>query len=144
MFVKDLQQDITSDKADQGRKNNNVGEGVMTDVNTAPAVNSSTAKLVYILYLVGLVFGITGIIGVIVAYVNKSDAPEWMQSHYRFQIRTFWMGFVYLLVGSILSIVLIGWLVILFWIVWLIIRCVKGLKALEQQQPVENEASWMF
>lgn len=116
----------------------------MTDVNTAPAVNSSTAKLVYILYLVGLVFGITGIIGVIVAYINKSDAPEWMQSHYRFQIRTFWMGFVYILIGSILSIVLIGWLVILFWIVWLIIRCVKGLKALEQQQPVENETSWMF
>ena len=65
----------------------------MNDINPSPAVNSSTAKLVYILYLVGLVFGITGIIGVIVAYVNKGDAPEWMQSHYRFQIRTFWMGF---------------------------------------------------
>lgn len=116
----------------------------MNDINTAPAVNSSTAKLVYILYLVGLVFGITGIIGVIVAYVNKEDGPDWLQSHYRFQIRTFWMGFVYLLVGSVLSLVLIGWLVLLFWIVWLIIRCVKGLKQLELQQPLQDEKTWMF
>ena len=116
----------------------------MNDINAAPVVNSSTAKLVYILYLVGLVFGITGIIGVIVAYVNKDDGPEWLQSHYRFQIRTFWMGFVFLLVGSILSVILIGWLVLLFWLVWLIIRCVKGLKQLELQQPVQDEKTWMF
>ena len=116
----------------------------MNDINATPAVNSSTAKLVYILYLVGLVFGITGIIGVIVAYVNKDDGPEWLQSHYRFQIRTFWMGFVFLLVGTVLAMVLIGWLVLLFWVVWLIIRCVKGLKQLGLQQPIQDEKTWMF
>src|SRR5579862_5866741 len=47
----------------------------------------STAQIVYILYLVSLVFGVTGIVGVIMAYVNRSDAPEWVQTHYRFQIR---------------------------------------------------------
>lgn len=116
----------------------------MNDINAAPAVNTSTAKLVYILYLVGLVFGITGIIGVIVAYVNKGDGPDWLQSHYRFQIRTFWMGLVFFIVGGILLFVLVGWLVYLFWIVWLIIRCVKGLKALEQQQPLQDEKTWLF
>lgn len=116
----------------------------MNDINAAPVVNSSTAKLVYILYLVGLVFGITGIIGVIVAYVNKDDGPEWLQSHYRFQIRTFWMGLLFMIVGGILLVVMIGWLVYLFWIVWLIIRCVKGLKQLELQQPLQDEKTWMF
>jgi uncharacterized membrane protein len=116
----------------------------MTDINAEPVVNTSTAKLVYILYLAGLIFGITGVIGVVLAYVNKSDAPEWLQSHYRFQIRTFWMGLVYMIVGGILLLVLVGWLVYLFWIIWLIVRCVKGLKFLEQQQPVQNEDSWMF
>lgn len=116
----------------------------MNDINATPVVNSSTAKLVYILYLVGLVFGITGIIGVIVAYVNKDDGPEWLQSHYRFQIRTFWMGLLFMIVGGILLVVMIGWLVYLFWIVWLIIRCVKGLKQLELQQPVQDEKTWMF
>ena len=116
----------------------------MNDFNAVPAVNSSTAKLVYILYLVGLLFGITGIIGVIVAYVNKEDGPDWLQSHYRFQIRTFWMGLVFLIAGTVLSVVLIGWLVLLFWLVWLIIRSVKGLKQLEKQEPVLDEQTWMF
>lgn len=57
------------------------------------------AKIVYILYLVGVVFGITGLIGVVMAYIYKSDAPEWLSSHYQFQIRTFWIGLLYLVVG---------------------------------------------
>src|SRR5688500_4715856 len=36
-----------------------------------------TAKLVYILYLASLIVGITAIIGVIIAYVNRGDAPAW-------------------------------------------------------------------
>ncbi|MDX1391837.1 MAG: hypothetical protein R3241_05640 [Rheinheimera sp.] len=116
----------------------------MNDIDPAPASTRSTAKLVYILYLVGLIFPITGIIGVVVAYVNKAEAPGWLQSHYRFQIRTFWMGLLYMIVGAILLVVMVGWLVYLFWVIWLIVRCVKGLKALEQQQPLVDETSWMF
>lgn len=39
-------------------------------------VNTSTPKLIYILYLAGVVIPFVGIVGVIMAYVNKSDAPE--------------------------------------------------------------------
>lgn len=102
------------------------------------------AKIVYILYLVGVVFGITGLIGVVMAYIYKSDAPEWLYSHYRFQIRTFWIGLLYLVVGSILLVVLVGWLVYLFWVVWLIIRCVKGLQILDKKEPHPNPTAWMF
>ena len=42
----------------------------------------SDANTVYILYLVSLLVGITSIVGVIMAYVNRSDAPEWVQTHY--------------------------------------------------------------
>ncbi|BDX18045.1 hypothetical protein MFKK_08550 [Halopseudomonas aestusnigri] len=117
----------------------------MTDT-TVP--NSSTdtgsAKIVYILYLVGLVIGITGIIGVVLAYVNKDGAPDWLKSHYQFQIRTFWIGALYILIGALLSIVVIGWLVLLFWMVWLIVRCIKGMKALDSQQAHPNPTGWMF
>ncbi|WP_333609130.1 DUF4870 family protein [Arsukibacterium sp.] len=116
----------------------------MNDINAVPNGDTSGAKLVYILYLVGLIFGITGIIGVIMAYVNKDDGPDWLQSHYRFQIRTFWMGLLFMIVGGILLIVLIGWFIYLFWVVWLIIRCIKGLKQLDLQQPVKDEKTWMF
>lgn len=108
------------------------------------ASTEGTAKFVYILYLVGLIFGLTGIIGVIMAYINKSDAPDWLKSHYQFQVRTFWIGFLYLLIGAILSIVVIGYLILLFWIVWLIVRCVKGMKSLDQKQAHPNPTGWMF
>ena len=103
-----------------------------------------TAKAVYILYLVGIVFGITGIIGVVMAYVNRGDAPEWLQSHYQLQIRTFWIGGLYMLLGVLTAFVLIGYLILLFWLIWLIVRCVKGMKALDQNQAYPNATGWMF
>jgi len=106
--------------------------------------NDNSVKMIYILYLAGVVFGITGIIGVIMAYINKKDSPEWLKSHYRFQIRTFWIGFLYLFVGVLLSVVVIGWLVILFWIIWLIIRSVKGMNSLDKKEAHPNPTGWMF
>ncbi|TYK67267.1 DUF4870 family protein [Colwellia echini] len=105
---------------------------------------ADTAKIVYILYMVGIVFGITGLVGVVMAYINKTDAPEWLKSHYQFQIRTFWIGGLYLVIGSLLLVVLIGWFILLFWVLWLIIRCVKGMKSLEAKEAHPNPTGWFF
>lgn len=102
------------------------------------------ASAVYILYLVSLVFGITSLIGVVMAYISRSDAPEWLASHYRLQIRTFWIGMLYGIIGMILVYVVIGWLVLLFTLVWFVVRCVKGLKYLNDGKPYPNPAGWMF
>lgn len=116
----------------------------MNEVVSDRPVSTDTAKIIYILYLVGLATGLTALIGVIMAYVNRDDAPEWLKSHYRFQIRTFWIGLLYCVIGGILSLVLIGFLVLLFWVIWLILRVVKGFKHLEKREPVPNEQTWMF
>jgi uncharacterized membrane protein len=102
------------------------------------------AKLIYVLYLVAIVFGITGLVGVVMAYVYRSEAPAWLRSHYQFQIRTFWIGLLYFLIGLLLTFLLIGYLVLLLWVVWLVIRCVKGIKALDQKQAPPNPGTWMF
>lgn len=103
-----------------------------------------TAKIVYLLYLASIVFGITGIIGVVMAYINKSDAPDWLNSHYQFQIRTFWIGFFYMCIGILFTFVLVGYLVFLFCTVWLVIRCVKGMKCLDQRREYPNPTTWLF
>ena len=103
-----------------------------------------SAKIVYILYLASLVFGITGLIGLIMAYMNKGSAPEWLQSHYQWQIRTFWMGLLYTVIGVITLFILVGYLILLFNLVWFIVRCIKGLSALDKQQPLEKPTSWIF
>ncbi len=118
---------------------------VITPESTqAKPATGENAKVIYILYLAGLILGLTGIIGVVMAYVNRDDAPEWLRTHYQFQIRTFWMGLLYLLVGFLLAIVFIGYLVLLFWAIWLIIRCAKGMKWLEQKEAHPNPTGWMF
>jgi uncharacterized membrane protein len=109
----------------------------------APARDSS-AKIAYILYLVSLAVGVTSLVAVVIAYVNVGDAPEPVRSHYRFQIRTFWIGALYGLVGILLLAVAVGGLVLLFLAVWLIVRCVKGLKYLDRGEPYPNAGTWLW
>jgi uncharacterized membrane protein len=117
---------------------------VTTDPPSAMDTKTDTAKIIYILYLVSLATGITAVVGVVLAYVKRDEASQWLQTHYRFQIRTFWIGLLYCVLGVILSMVLIGFLVLLFLAVWLIIRVIKGFKHLERREPVPNYDTWMF
>jgi uncharacterized membrane protein len=125
-----------------------IQEACMTkDLNSLgepQAATASTAKIVYILYLVGIVVGLTSIVGLVMAYVHRGDAPEWLASHYQYQIRTFWIGLLYFVLGLLLSALLIGYLVLLFWMVWVIIRCVTGMKFLEEGRAHPNPQGWMF
>ncbi|MBV0934293.1 DUF4870 family protein [Marinobacterium weihaiense] len=102
------------------------------------------AKIVYILYFISLVVGITGLVGLVMAYIYKSDAPDWLRDHYRWQIRTFWIGLLYGFIGVVTAMFLVGYLILLFTLVWFIVRCVKGLQRLEKRQPLADSGSWMF
>jgi uncharacterized membrane protein len=104
----------------------------------------SNANLVYILYLVALVVGITAIIGVVMAYMNRSAAPDWLKTHYTFQIRTFWISLLYTVIGVVLIFVVIGFVILALALIWYVVRCVKGMQLLGQNQPIANPESWML
>ena len=103
-----------------------------------------TAKLIYILYLASLIVGITAIVGVIMAYVNRGGSPEWVQTHYRLQIRTFWIGVLYGFISLITTFIVIGFLFALFTLVWWIVRCAKGLQRQSRGEPYDNPATWLW
>jgi uncharacterized membrane protein len=109
-----------------------------------PGPESGLVNIVYILYLAGLIFGVTGVIGVIMAYVNRHEGPEWLWSHNDFQIRTFWIGLLSLVISSLLTLIFIGWLLILLWYIWVIVRCARGMKYLARGEPYPNPTSWLF
>jgi len=113
-------------------------------LQTQVVPSDSTAKIVYVLYLLSLLFGVTALVGVVIAYVNVGDAPEPLKNHYRFQIRTFWIGLLYSVVGALLAFVMVGFLVLAFAAVWLIVRCVKGLKHLDRREPYPNVETWLW
>ncbi len=112
-------------------------------ISTNPS-EKGNANLIYILYLVGVVVGITPIVGVIMAYMAKSEAPDWLVSHYNNQINIFWKGLLYGLISCVLMLVLIGFVLILVALIWYIVRTVKGMQELSKGQPIANPGSWGF
>ncbi len=105
---------------------------------------AATANVVYILYLLGLIVPITPIVGVVMAYVNRSDAPEWVRTHYRFAIRTFWIGLLYGVIGLLTSIIIVGIFWLGFVLIWLVVRCVKGMRVISRGVPYERPESWLW
>src|ERR1043166_1907245 len=107
--------------------------------------NPQLALIVYVLYLAGYVTGgITWVIGVIIAHVQVGNADPQLASHYRFQIRTFWIGVLYIIVAGILLAVLVGFLVFAWLFIWSLIRNIKGLLLLNENRPIANPGSLLF
>lgn len=118
-----------------------------------------TPGITYGLYLAGfLTAGLTTAIGLILAYARLADAGPMTFSHYRFLIRTFWLGIAWALIGLAsfsfgvpLSLVLIGIpfvkLGLLIWAlmgIWYAVRCVAGLIYLSRGQVYPRPRSWFF
>lgn len=116
--------------------------------DSAPVSTSGDAgsvKLIYILYLASILVGITGIVGVIMAYVNKNGDEGVLNNHYRFQIRTFWISLLYGVIALVtMPLMGLGVLLMLALLVWYIIRCVKGLKAIGENREVDNVTTWLI
>ncbi|VAW90037.1 Putative transmembrane protein [hydrothermal vent metagenome] len=83
--------------------------------------------IVYALQATSFLFGITFIVAVIINYVKKSDVSgTWLESHFRWQIRTFWFALLWSIIGIIGTFFLIGYLLLTANAIWVIYRIVKG------------------
>ena len=102
------------------------------------------ALAVYILYLLGFFTGLTAVIGLIIASMQGDRADPVSRTHFRFQIRTFWIGLLFVVVGVVALHVVIGGLILLWWVIWTLIRCVKGVLALNAGEPIADPESWFF
>lgn len=107
-----------------------------------PEEGPGAALFGYVLLLASLVFMVTAVIAVVIAYIYRDDSPSWLQSHYRVQIRTFWISFLFVGLGILLWAVLIGYVIMLVWLVWFLARCIKGIRYLNQRRPYPNPESW--
>ena len=87
----------------------------------------SLTQVVYILYALSYFTGITAIIGIIINYVKKEDvAGTWLESHFRWQIRTFWFGLLWAVIGAATIVILVGMAILFANFCWIIYRIVKG------------------
>lgn len=97
----------------------------------------TVATVVYALQAAGFFLGITWIVAVVIDYVKRDDAKgTWLESHYRWQIRTFWFGLLWGVIGGVLVLVLVGFIVLAADAVWIIYRIVKGWLRLAERREV--------
>jgi uncharacterized membrane protein len=91
------------------------------------------------------IFGWPSIIAVIINYVKRNDARgTWLESHFTWQIRTFWFALAWacavFLLGLVLVVVLVGfaiWAVGLFVLgCWAIYRIASGWLRLNDRRPI--------
>ena len=117
-------------------------------VQGAPQVVSDGGKqmalVIYILYFVGFFVGLTAIAGVIIAHLKVGEASETFRSHFSYQIRTFWFGFLMLFIGAVTAIFFVGYLVFLWWGVWTLIRCIKGILRVNENRPIDNPKTLLW
>ena len=133
----------------------------MSDTSSTPAAVTEDrvmAAIIYGLYLIGPCNGLTVFIGLILAYASIGAAGPKMRSHYIFQIRSFWTGAVWALLGGmvvalggLLLIVLIGFPILHLGLaiiglagVWFFVRAVVGAVYLAQDQAYPRPRSWLI
>ncbi|HWQ40239.1 MAG TPA: hypothetical protein VNM24_16795 [Burkholderiales bacterium] len=92
------------------------------------------------------VFGIPSIVAVIVNYVKRDEASgTWLESHFRWQIRTFWFALLWCLIAALLAVTIVGiplaWAVLVVAGIWVIYRVVRGWLALADRRALNVPAA---
>ena len=147
-----------------------------TDTARDTGVTLYRPIIVSILYLVNIFTGFTVLIGLILAYVwrNDSDVTEWEETHLTYLIRTFWIGFWFVVlcavavVGGAIALsaglpladnlglhrndgepmvigIALGAMLIGFLLfVWYCVRSILSLANAANRRPMPNPKTWLF
>lgn len=109
--------------------------------NITSTENEKSAKtlttVIYALYAASYFVGVTSIIAIILNYIKKDDvAGTFLDSHFRWQIRTFWFGLLWGILGTVTLMFVIGWFVLLADAIWILYRIIKGWLRLNDGKPM--------
>ena len=100
------------------------------DLSPTPAQEHEARKwviIVYVLQILSLFIGITSIIGIIINYIKLDDVRgTWLESHFRWQMRTFWFSLLWGALGLATSWLGVGLIVLAVAGVWFPYRLIKG------------------
>ena len=103
-----------------------------TEVN-----NRSITQVIYGLYAASLISGITMFIAIVLNYVKRDDVVNTLyESHFRWQIRTFWFSILWAVVGGLTAVIFIGFVIWGAAFIWFIYRIAKGWLRLNEGKPM--------
>lgn len=97
----------------------------------------SLTTIIYALYAAAFLFGISAIAAIMMNYIKRDDvAGTFLESHFRWQMRTFWFGLLWGIIGAITTLILVGWLILFVNTLWIVYRIVKGWLNLNDNKPM--------
>ena len=119
-------------------------EGLVTLAHVIYALHAFSAVTGIVssaLIVTAFLTGWPSIIAVILNYVKRSEVRgTWLDSHFSWQIRTFWFALLWLALGGILFFTLVGIpFAVVLWIgtgLWVLYRIIRGWLALSSQRTV--------
>jgi uncharacterized membrane protein len=105
------------------------------------AFSAVTGMVSAALIVTAFLTGWPSIIAVVLNYVKRSEVRgTWLDSHFSWQIRTFWFALLWLAIGAVLFATVIGIPVaVILWIgtgIWVVYRIVRGWLALLSQKTL--------
>lgn len=93
--------------------------------------------IIYILYAISWFTGLSAVVAIVLNYIKREDTLGTIyESHFRWQMRTFWWSLLWAVIGFVTVYVLVGFLVLGALLVWLIYRLVKGLLYWSERRPM--------
>lgn len=121
--------------ADQFRFEAPESAAAPTGIDEAALVRLAT--IVYALQAASFFIGLTLFAAVIVNYVRRDAAlGTWVESHFRWQLRTFWFTLLWVAIGGLTFVFIVGWFILGAASLWLIYRIVKGWLYLSEKRPM--------
>jgi len=103
----------------------------------APDNLKTLTAVVYGLQAAFFLVGLSAIVAVVINYVKQEEvAGTWLESHFRWQIRTFWFGLLWGTIGLLLFVFVVGWFILTVDAIWIIYRIVKGWLNLNDGKPM--------
>ena len=81
----------------------------------------------YVLYAVGLCTGLFAFVAIIINHVKRDETEGTIyRSHFSWQIRTFWWGLAWSVLGFLTAIVGVGFVILAASWLWILYRLVRG------------------
>ncbi|MEJ6388418.1 DUF4870 family protein [Gymnodinialimonas ulvae] len=95
------------------------------------------AIIVYAVFAASFLLAPIAIGALIYAYIEKGKSGE-VDTHLTFMIQTFWIGLAIMLVGVLTTWLLIGFVILLGWFLWVVVRMITGFQLALARQPIRG------
>lgn len=123
-----------------------MNEATTHELNTADKKDVAKMKiLIGILYLlqafgVGLA-GIPAVIAVIINYLKLAEVKDtWLETHFRWQINTFWFALILVIIGALTVQFVLGYFLVIGAAIMVIYRVVRGWSRLNINLAIDETA----